>query len=70
LIEEEAEGQIAADECGEDGEDYGLYEPDGIDYLGLGGGLCGVIMLLSGGAGHESFFMNFSIGRLPVVGDS
>jgi hypothetical protein len=62
LIEEQAEGEIAAEESHDDGDGDGLHEPDGADDFRRSAGWRGVLAGLRSGAGHESgFCIDFSI---------
>ena len=54
LVEEEAEGEIAADECSDDGCGYGLSEPKRAYDFRRGVGWRGALAGLRSGAGHES----------------
>jgi hypothetical protein len=60
LIEEQAEGEVSAEQRGESSEGDGFDEPDGADYLVSNGRLFGSLAWLGGGAGHEKFFVDFS----------
>ena len=63
LIEEEAEGEITADERCKDGESDGFNQPDGIDDLWDWLGRCALVRRLSIGLGvgaRHRFFSDFS----------
>lgn len=62
LVEEQAEGEIAAENGRCDGGCTCFEEPHGVDCFGLGGWLRGALGRLCGRAGHEGVCMNFSIG--------
>ena len=66
LIEEQAEGEIAAEECGENGEGDGFDEPDGADVFGWGGlaGWRRLALAWSAGRGMEGFCVDFSTLRV------
>ena len=62
LIEEQAEGEVAAEESHDDGDDDGLHEPEGTYDFRRSAGWRGVLAWLRSGAGHESgFYIDFSI---------
>ena len=61
LIEEPAEGEVAANQRCDDGQSEGFDEPDRIDDLGWTGLGCGAFVWFGSGAGHRDFCIDFSI---------
>ena len=53
LIEEQAEGEIAAEESRADSNGDGLHEPEGVYDFRWSAGWRGVLAWLRSGAGHE-----------------
>ena len=52
LVKEQAEGHVAAEERGENGEGDGFDEPDGADFFLVIALRCGTLVWLGCGAGH------------------
>ncbi len=67
LVEEQAEGEVAAEERRNDGEGDGSDKPDGADDIRWGGLRWGGLGWLGGGAGHWGFCVDFSTLRLAAV---
>jgi len=70
LVEEQAEGEIAAEERSNDGEGDGLDEPDGADDIRWSGLRGGGLAWLGCGAGHRTSCIDCSTLRLAAVNRS
>ena len=70
LVEEQAEGEVAAEEGRNDGEGDGFDEPNGTDDIRWNGLRRSGLGWLGGGAWHRSFCVDFSTLRLAALNRS
>ena len=69
LVEEQAEGEVSAEESRDDGDGDGFYQPHGADVFVLNFSWRSVLVWFRSGAGHRSacFCIDFSIGLMRRV---